>query len=443
MAGSLTAIEVRKASHPGNLKGPLMLADGDGLYLQITPAGSKSWVLRYTLHGKARVMGLGTFGENDGGVSLANARGLAAQARSLLRDKRDPIEARKEAVAAERQRQAALAATAITFKSAAEDYIAAHSAEWKNEKHQAQWESTLKNYAYPVFGKLPIAEVDANKVEAVLKPLWSRVPETASRLRGRIEAILDFATARGWRSGDNPARWKESMKHRLPKVSKIKRQEHHPALPWQQIGAFMAELGTKNGMAAKALSFAILTAARSGEVRKATWTQMDLEAAIWTVPAEHMKAGKEHRVPLSAQAVAILKAIQPLQKKPTDPVFPSSKGGAMTDMALSMLVRGMNEAPEGEAPKWVDAKGSPVVPHGFRSTFRDWCEEATNTPRAVSEAALAHAVADKVEAAYRRTDLFERRVTLMREWGEVCAHAPQSRSAGDADSHRRDHGDLT
>ncbi len=421
----LTAIGVRKATHPCTHKGPAMLADGNGLYLQIMSSGSKSWVFRYTRNGKARMMGLGVYGENDRGVTLAAARGLAAQARAALAQGVDPLEVRRKAAAAEAAKRAATVVVAITFRTAGTEYVAAHEAGWKNEKHRAQWTSTLVTYAYPEFGDCPVAAVDADAVEAVLKPLWLRVPETASRLRGRIEAVLDYARARGWRQGDNPARWRESMKHRLPNVSKVKRQTHHPALPWQQIGAFMAALDRKQGMAAKALAFAILTAARSGEARGARWGEIDLDKATWTVSSERMKAGKEHRVPLSKPALEILDALHPLSTGPDSLVFPATqRDKSLSDMALSMLVRGMNECPEGEPPPWGDGRGEAVVPHGFRSTFRDWCEEATSTPHAVSEAALAHAVADKVEAAYRRSDLFEKRTVLMTAWAEQCARQP-------------------
>jgi integrase len=421
----LTAVKVRNATHPGTHKGPAMLPDGEGLYLQITPGGSKSWVYRYTRHHKARMMGLGVFGEDDGAVTLAAARGLAGKARAALAEGLDPLDAKREAAAAEAAKRAAAVVAAITFRTAATGYVDAHKAGWKNEKHSAQWSSTLATYAFPVFGDRPVAEIDADAVELVLKPLWLRVPETASRLRGRIEAVLDYARARGWRTGDNPARWRESMKHRLPNVSKVKRTSHHPALPWQQIGAFMAELGTKQGMAAKALAFAILTAARSGEVRGAKWGEIDLEAATWTVPGERMKAGKDHRVPLSKRSLAILTELHPRSTGPASLVFPSTvRTKPLSDMALSMLVRGMNEGEAGAPPTWHDARGEAVVPHGFRSTFRDWCEEATSTPHAVCEAALAHTVADKVEAAYRRTDLFERRTALMANWAEQCARKP-------------------
>lgn len=421
----LTAIEVRNARHPGTHKGPAMLADGSGLYLQIMPGGSRSWVLRFARHGKARMMGLGAFGEKGGGVTLAAARVLAGRARAALAQGVDPLEARREAAAADAARRAAAEVAAITFRIAATEYVLAHAAGWKNAKHRAQWASTLATYAYPVCGDRPVGGVDADAVEAVLKPLWLRVPETASRLRGRIEAVLDYARARGWRQGDNPARWRESMKHRLPNASKVKRQTHHPALPWQQIGAFMVALEGKQGMAAKALTFAIVTAARSGEVRGARWGEIDPDRAIWTIPAERMKAGKEHRVPLSKPALDILTTLHPLSTGPGSLIFHATqRNKALSDMAMSMVVRGMNEGPDSSPPTWRDGRGDAIVPHGFRSTFRDWCEEATNTPRAVCEAALAHTVSDKVEAAYRRTDLFEKRAALMDAWAVQCAHRP-------------------
>jgi integrase len=337
----------------------------------------------------------------------------------------DPLQAKREAAAAEAAQRAASVVAAVTFRTAATEYVSAHEAGWKNEKHRAQWTSTLVSYAYPEFGDRPVAEVDADAVEAALKPLWLRVPETASRLRGRIEAILDYARSRGWRQGENPARWRESMKHRLPNVSKVKREKHHPALPWQQIGAFMAELSGRQGIAAKALAFAILTVARSGEARGARWSEIDLDGATWTVPADRMKAKKEHRVPLSKPALEILATLHPLSTGPGSLVFPATqRDRPLSDMTLPMLIRCMNKGPKGALPKWRDVHGDTVVPHGFRSTFRDWCEEATSTPHAVSEAALAHAVADKVEAAYRRSDLFEKRVALMAAWAEQCQRLP-------------------
>ncbi len=421
---ALTALRVQKARHPEDRKGPFLLSDGHGLALQIMPSGSKSWVLRYMLNGKARTMGLGAYGDNDGGVSLATARERAASARSLVKQGIDPIDARQADSAAKAAAAEAKAARSKTFEEVAREYIAAHAVSWANKKHRAQWSATLEAYAYPIIGEKAVADVDADDVEAVLKPIWLEISETASRVRGRIEVILDFAKAKSWRSGENPARWKESMKHRLPSVSRTRKAEHHPALPWQQVPAFFSALRAMDSISARCLQFSILTACRSGEARGARWREIDLKNAVWTVPAERMKARREHRVPLSKAAIAVLQGVTPLSRGPDSIIFPSVRAGkALSDMALSQLLRGMNEIKEGETPPWLSRDGRPIVTHGFRSSFRDWAEEATSTPHAVSEAALAHVVADKVEAAYRRTDLFDKRQILMGDWAKHCIGA--------------------
>lgn len=416
---SLTALKAQRAKYPEGRKGPVLLSDGSGLSLQIMPSGSKSWVLRFMLNGKARMMGLGSFGNQGDGVSLAVARELAAAARAQVKQGVDPLDARQ----AERAAKAETVARSKTFEEAAKECITAQEAGWQNAKHRAQWTSTLTTYAYPIIGKLPVGDVDADGIERVLKPIWIEKNETASRLRGRIEAVLDYAKAKGWRSGDNPARWKESLKHRLANISRIRRTKHHPALPWQKLPAFMAALREMDSVSAKALQFVILNANRSGEGRGARWSEIDLDSAVWTIPAIRMKGKKrEHRIPLSKAAIEILNAMKPLKRGPESLVFPSvRKASALSDMALSELLRGMNEVDEGQTPPWVTQDGKPIVVHGFRSTFRDWCEEATSTPHAVCEAALAHVVSNKVEAAYRRTDLFDKRRLLMHEWAELCA----------------------
>lgn len=414
---NLTALKVQKAKYPEGRKGPFLMSDGAGLSLQIMPSGSKSWVLRFMLNGKARMMGLGSFGDQGDGVSLAVARELASAARSQVKQGIDPLETRQ----AERAAKTAIIARAKTFEEAAKECITAQEAGWQNAKHRAQWTSTLTTYAYPIIGKLAVGEVDADAIERVLKPIWTEKNETATRLRGRIEAVLDYAKAKGWRSGENPARWKESLKHRLPNVSRVRRTKHHPALPWQKLPAFMAILRQMDSVSAKALQFVILNASRSGEVRGARWQEIDLDQAVWTIPAERMKAKREHRVPLSKASLAILDTMKPLKRGPESLIFPSArKATALSDMALSELLRGMNEVEKGQTPPWVSQEGKPIVVHGFRSTFRDWCEEATSTPHAVSEAALAHVVSNKVEAAYRRTDLFDKRRVLMQEWAVHC-----------------------
>lgn len=414
---NLTALKVQKAKYPEGRKGPFLISDGSGLYLQIMPSGSKSWVMRYMLNGKARTMGLGSFGDQGDGVSLAVARELAASARMQVKQGIDPLVTRQ----AERAAKAETVARAKTFEEAAQECITAQEAGWQNAKHRAQWTSTLRTYAYPIIGKLTVGDVDADAIEIILKPIWIEKNETATRLRGRIEAVLDYAKAKGWRSGDNPARWKESLKHRLPNLSRVRRTKHHPALPWQKLPDFMVALRKLSSVSAKALQFTILNASRSGEVRGARWKEIDLNNAVWTIPAIRMKAKREHRVPLSKGTIDILTIMEPLKRDPESLIFPSArKATTLSDMALSELLRGMNEVAYGQSPPWVSQDGKPIVVHGFRSTFRDWCEETTSTPHAVSEAALAHVVSNKVEAAYRRTDLFDKRRLLMHEWSDYC-----------------------
>jgi integrase len=422
--GKLTAVSVRSASCPSNSQRPVRFGDGEGLYLQVAPGDTKSWLFRYTLHGKAREMGLGPFGEPPGAVSLAEARRLAATARTLLREGRDPITARQERK--EELRREALEAVERTFQAAAEALIKTKAAGWKNEKHAAQWTATLEAHAYPVIGKMPVARIRTDDVLRVLRPIWERVPETASRVRQRIEAVLDAATVKGWRTGDNPARWRGHLAGELPQPSKVKRVAHRPALPWPQMGTFMAALGEREGMAALALRFVILTAARTGEVRGMRWREVDLKEKVWTVPGDRMKAGKMHRVPLPPAALAVLETVRPLMKGHDDLVFPGGKAGvALSDMALSEVVRRMNEGgDEGALPAWRDAEGRAVVPHGFRSSFRDWAGETRSDGHDVVEAALAHTIKNKAEAAYARSDLLERRRPLMVAWAQHCGRLP-------------------
>jgi len=393
--GKLNAAKLRTLTKPGTY------GDGAGLYLQVRRAERRSWLYRFKLHGKPHLMGLGTLAD----VSLAEARDAAAAARKLVRQGIDPISRRRaeRADAAER--------TGLnTFAEVADAYIAAHEASWRNAKHRQQWRNTLDTYARPVLGNLGVAIVDTGAVMRVLEPIWREKPETASRLRGRIESVLDYATARGWRTGDNPARWRRHMDNLLPSRAKIARVEHHAALPWRQIGAFMADLAKQEGVGALALRFAILTAARTGEVIGARWSEIDMPAAVWTVPAGRMKAGREHRVPLSDSALDVLRqaAKLALKQDPAAFVFPGGKAGKpLSSMAMLMLLRRMERGD--------------LTAHGFRSTFRDWCAEATNYPREIAEAALAHTLRDKTEAAYQRGDLMEKRQRLMSEWATYCA----------------------
>lgn len=387
----LTARMVEQAKAPG------YYGDGGGLVLRVAESGSKVWLYRYKTYGRVREMGLGPVRD----VSLAEARETAREARRLRRIGTDPIDAK-------RQRQAAAKlhiAKMVTFSQCAAAYIENHRASWRNKKHADQWEATLRTYAYPVFGSLPIAVVDTALVIKVLDPIWSKKPETASRLRGRIEAVLDFATVRGYRVGENPARWKGHLKEALPAPSRLRKVEHHAALPYTEIGTFFADLRTREGGAAAALEFAILTAARTGEVIGARWSEIDLTSGVWTVPAARMKAGVEHRIPLCEQAVAVLRRAG--STKINDVVFFGQKPGrSLSNMALLMMLRRMDR--------------NHITAHGFRSTFRDWAAERTNFANEVCEAALAHVIGNKAEAAYRRSDLFEKRRLLMQQWGSFC-----------------------
>jgi integrase len=393
----LTALAVDNASEPG------MYADGDGLYLRVTGDKTKNWVLRYMLNGRPRWMGLGPlklFG-------LKEARAKALDARRLRYDGVDPIEAR-----ALRRAKARLdAAKAITFKQCADSYINAHRAGWRNGKHAAQWEATLATYAEPVIGSLPVQAIDTALVLRVLEPVWTTKPETAGRVRGRIEAILDFAKARTWREGENPARWRGHLDKLLPARGKVRRVEHHAALPYAELPGFLLALREQEGVAARALEFAVLTAARTGETIGARWSEIDLLDKRWTVPAARMKAGREHRVPLSARALAILEEMFAHRKADDGFVFAGGKPGLpLSNMAFLMLLRRMERGD--------------LTAHGFRATFKTWASERTAFQNEIVEAALAHVVGSKVEQAYRRGDMFEKRRRLMQQWATFCTTAP-------------------
>jgi integrase len=399
-----------------------MYVDGGGLYLQVTQGKegriNKSWLYRYaTPHGE-RYMGLGS--QID--VTLAEAREKAKEARQLRRDKIDPIEHRREKAQA-----AALAkAKDETFKQTAEAYIATHRAGWKSPKHAAQWSQSLETFAYPVIGDLSVRAVDTDLIKKVLAPIWTDKPVTASRLRGRIELILGAAVTNGTRAeGPNPARWRGHLETIFMKVSAAKkakrvrtgRPEHHPALPYDEIGSFMADLRSREGIAARALEFAILNGGRTEETRCAQWAEFDLINKMWIIPADRMKASKEHRVPLSAPALAILQKMKAVAEGKF--VFAGHRDGKpLSDMALLQVIRRMN----GSVPKWVDSRqhNAPIVTHGFRSSFMDWAHEQTNFPREAIDMALAHTVSDKVEAAYRRGDMLEKRRQLMAAWAHHC-----------------------
>jgi integrase len=398
--GKLTALGVDRAKRRG------YYGDGGGLFLQVSNSGAKSWVFRFKEGGRLREMGLGATHT----VSLAEARENARECRRLLLGGIDPIEARKAARAQARFE----AQNAMTFKACAERYIAAHKAGWRNPKHAAQWPSSLSTYVYPIFGSLPVQAVDIGLVMRVLEPIWTDKPETASRVRGRIESVLDWATARGYRQGENPARWRGHLENLLPKKSKIRRVKHHAALPYAEMGDFMAALKQQEGVSVRALEFAILTVARTGEAIGAKWPEINFAERLWTVPAERMKAGKEHRVPLSAPAIAVLEEMQKIRHG--DFVFPGAKARRpLGNMALLMMLRRRGRGD--------------LTTHGFRSSFRDWVAERTDFPSEVAEMALAHAVGDKVEAAYRRGDLFHKRRQLMDAWSRLCTASAADKTA--------------
>jgi integrase len=394
-ANRLTAVAVARKKNPGRY------GDGLGLWLQVSPSGTKSWLFRYMRNGKARQMGLGAVHT----VTLAEARETAGNCRKLLLAGLDPIEARR----AERMQSRVEAARGTTFKDCGERYIIAHEAGWKNEKHRNQWKTTLATYAYPVLGELSVAAIDTALVLKVIEPIWTVKPETAARVRGRIEAVLDWATAREYRQGDNPARWRGHMDKLLPARSKVARVRHHAALPYDELPVFMAALRKQDGVSPRALEFAILTAARTGETVGARWAEIDADTNVWNVPAERMKGEREHRVPLSARPLEILESLP--REGEAEFVFPGGRAeNPLSNMALLGVLRRMGRGD--------------VTTHGFRSTFRDWAAEQTAYPSDVCEAALAHALRDKTEAAYRRGDLFEKRRRLMADWSKYCTLPP-------------------
>lgn len=396
----LSALAVKNLNEPG-----LHAVGGvPGLHLQVTPTGAKTWILRFTAGVKPgtdkpwrRDLGLGGYP----GVGLALAREKGQAAREKIAQGIDPITEKRQ------QRSTMLAArlAEITFEEAARKYIDAKSPEWRNDKHGQQWGNTLTVHAFPVIGSLRVADIDRAHVLRVIEPIWTTKTETANRVRGRIEQILDWATVRGFRHGENPARWKGYLDKVLPARAKVQKVQHHAALPIAELPDFMTRLRRRNGIGPKALEFAILTAARSGEVRGATWDEIDLESRVWTIPAERMKAAKEHRVPLSDSAVSLLKALP--QMEGINLVFPPPRGRKpLSDNTLTKVLKDM---------------GVPVTAHGFRSTFRDWCAEHTEFPREVAEMALAHTIGNAVEAAYRRGDLFAKRRALMAAWSHFCS----------------------
>jgi integrase len=381
-----------------NIKKPGLYPDGAGLYLKVKPSGSRSWVFRYMHARKPRYLGLGSAAS----VSLATARSLAGDARRQLDLGQDPIEAKRDA----EKEAAADKARSVTFKECAEAYMAAHEPSWKNAKHREQWHSTLRRCLYPKFGGVPVSTVSTEMVLDALQPIWHAMPETARKVRGRIEVVIDWAKTKVAFSGENPARWRGHLTNLLPKPSKIAPVVHHPALPFEELPAFISDLRGRSGLSSRALEFVILTAVRTEEALGARWEEFDLERTVWTVPAVRMKGSKEHRVPLSARAIEIIKELQAVKRSGF--VFPGRKPGRhLSNMCMLMLLRRMN-------------RGDLTV-HGFRSTFRDWAGETTQHSREICEAALAHTVGNAVEQAYRRGDLFEKRRKLMNAWSSFAS----------------------
>jgi len=400
---------VRKNTAPG------MYADGANLWLHVganaTEKTGKSWIFRYMVDGKARSMGLGATHT----VGLARARELAKHAREQILAGADPLAERERA----RQERAAAAASLVTFQEALDKYTAAHDVAWKTPKFRAQWKKAVEVYACPTIGKLAVGAVTTGHMVKILEPIWRTKPETATRVRARVAAVLDYARVRGWRTGDNSAQWRGHLSKLLPDRGKVSKVRHHPALPWREAGAFMVALRQQGGNAARALELAVLTAARTGEVIGATWGEIDLTAAVWTVPADRMKAGRQHRVPLSKPALVLLgkMAEERMSGAPEAYLFPGAREGSpLSNMALIMVLRRMAR--------------TDITPHGFRSCFRDWVREATAYPAEVAEAALAHTVGDKTVAAYARGDLFEKRRRLMDEWADFCGR-PTPAAGGD------------
>jgi integrase len=373
--------------------------DGGGLRLVVSPTGARKWVLRLTVQGKRREMGLGSYPA----ISLAKAREDAAEYRSVAAQRGDPLSARK----AKHQ-------GVPTFTSCAAQYIRAHRRGWKNAKHARQWVSTLKTYARPKIGDKTVDTISTEDILGTLSPIWTSKNETAKRVQGRIENILDFASAHQYRDALNPARWRGHLDKLLPKPSRVKRVRHHPAMPHEDVADFMAELSEDWSISAQALRFLILTAARTSEVLQAKWAEVDLDNGVWTVPAERMKTRREHRVPLSDAALRVIAELPRVEGNPF--LFPGTRSGApLSNMALLQLMRGMGYGVAGDRGDY--------VPHGFRSSFRDWSGEVSSFPRDVAEMALAHVIENKVEAAYRRGDLFQKRRAMMQEWAAYVGSA--------------------
>lgn len=411
VAKELSALDVKRLQHPGTRGNATFAVGGvSGLLMQITPNGGRTWLLRVLVGGKRREIGLGGFPD----VTLAQARERARETKDQIRRGVDPVEERKAARAA----LAAARRRGLTFADAADKCLAAKLDAFKNAKHRQQWENTLQTYAMPELGPLLVDEITVQDVLRVLEPIWQTKTETATRLRGRIETVLSWATVAGHRTGDNPARWAGNLKELLPAASKVAKQSNHPAVQIDDAPRWFAAIREREGMGARALEFAALTASRSQEVRGARWDEIELEAGMWVIPALRMKMEREHRVPLPPEAVALLKALPRFEGNPL--VFPAPRGGEMSDMTLSAAMKRLHAADLADGgPGFVDRVSKrPAVPHGLRSTFRDWVAERTHFPGDMAEVALAHKVGNAVEASYRRGDMVEKRRTMMAAWAD-------------------------
>ena len=404
--GKLTAKKIENLTLPGTYE------DGDGLRLFIKPNGKKYWVLRFQLAGKRREMGLGTYPA----IGLKEARQKSSDRRRLLRDGIDPLQARDDERTAQQAAENQRIRKSVTFQDVSNDYIEAHRAGWKNVKHAQQWTNTLATYAAPVIGDLTTSQITTEHLLEILKPIWASKAETASRVRNRIELVLDAAKARGLRDGENPARWRGHLDKLLPPSAKAKRTQNHPALPYSELSRFIQALNSVEGLSASALKMTILTACRTSEVLDADWSEVDLKAKLWSIPAARMKAGKVHTVPLSDPLIALLEGLPRI--KGSSLLFPGiRKGRPISNMAMLMTLRRMDEKDLEDGGKgWRDSNDRVITAHGFRSTFRDWAAECTHHAREVCEMALAHVVANGAEAAYWRSDLLEKRRSLMTEW---------------------------
>jgi integrase len=409
--GKLTAKQIENLTAPGTYE------DGDGLRLLIKPNGKKYWVLRFQLSGKRREMGLGTFPA----INLKAARQNSSDKRRLLLDGIDPLQARDDERAAQQAAEHQRIRKSITFQDVSVDYIEAHRAGWKNVKHAQQWTNTLATYATPVIGDLATNQITTEHILEVLKPIWASKAETASRVRNRIELVLDAAKARGLRDGENPARWRGHLDKLLPPSSKAKRTRNHPALPYSELSVFIQQLSDVEGQSASALMMTILTACRTSEVLGADWSEVDLKAKLWSIPPARMKAGKAHTVPLSDTLITLLEALPRI--KGSSLLFPGArKGRPISNMAMLMTLRRMDQKDLEDGGKgWRDNNDRVITAHGFRSTFRDWAAERTNYAREVCEMSLAHVVANGAEAAYWRSDLLEKRRALMDDWADFVS----------------------